>query len=70
MEQMHIDVLCFTGHKSLMGPQHGRTVRARGCGHQPLEVGGTGVQTYLHEQPEQMPTRLEAGTLNGHGIAG
>ena len=37
MEQMHIDVLCFTGHKSLMGPQHGRTVRARGCGHQPLE---------------------------------
>ena len=36
----------------------------------PLIVGGTGVQTYSTSQPEQYPTRLEAGTLNGHGIAG
>ena len=36
----------------------------------PLLVGGTGVQTYSPTQPEQYPTRLEAGTLNGHGIAG
>ena len=71
MEQMHIDVLCFTGHKSLMGPQGtgGLCVR-EGVDISPWKVGGTGVQTYLHEQPEQMPTRLEAGTLNGHGIAG
>lgn len=71
MEQMHIDVLCFTGHKSLMGPQGtgGLCVR-EGVDINPWKVGGTGVQTYLHEQPEQMPTRLEAGTLNGHGIAG
>lgn len=68
---MHIDVLCFTGHKSLMGPQGtgGLCVR-EGVDINPWKVGGTGVQTYLHEQPEQMPTRLEAGTLNGHGIAG
>ena len=36
----------------------------------PIKVGGTGVQTYSQTQPEQYPTRLEAGTLNGHGIAG
>ena len=60
MEQMHIDVLCFTGHKSLMGPQGtgGLCVR-EGVDINPWKVGGTGVQTYLHEQPEQMPTRLE-----------
>ena len=33
-------------------------------------MGGTGVQTYSRAQPEQLPTLLEAGTLNGHGIAG
>jgi selenocysteine lyase/cysteine desulfurase len=33
-------------------------------------VGGSGVQSYSKTQPEEYPTRLEAGTLNGHGIAG
>jgi selenocysteine lyase/cysteine desulfurase len=37
---------------------------------EPFKVGGTGVQSYLTEQPREYPTRLEAGTLNGHGIAG
>ena len=71
MEKMHIDVLCFTGHKSLMGPQGtgGLCVR-EGVDIRPWKVGGTGVQTYSKSQPEQLPTRLEAGTLNGHGIAG
>ena len=71
MEKMHIDVLCFTGHKSRMGPQGtgGLCVR-EGVDIAPWKVGGTGVQTYSQSQPEQMPTRLEAGTLNGHGIAG
>ena len=36
----------------------------------PLKVGGTGVQTFSKKHPSQMPTALEAGTLNGHGIAG
>ena len=36
----------------------------------PWKVGGTGVQSYLETQPEELPVRLEAGTLNGHGIAG
>ena len=71
MAAQHIDILCFTGHKSLMGPQGtgglclGEHVTLR-----PWKVGGTGVQTYSRSQPEQMPTLLEAGTLNGHGIAG
>lgn len=71
MEKMQIDVLCFTGHKSLMGPQGtgGLCVR-EGVDINPWKVGGTGVQTYSESQPAQMPTRLEAGTLNGHGIAG
>ena len=71
MEGMGIDVLCFTGHKSLMGPQGtgGLCVRP-GVEICPLLTGGTGVQSYRETQPEAYPTRLEAGTLNGHGIAG
>lgn len=71
MGLMHIDVLCFTGHKSLMGPQGtGGLCLAEGVELRPLKTGGTGVQTYLPHQPEEMPAHLEAGTLNGHGIAG
>ena len=71
MEQQHIDVVCFTGHKSLLGPQGtgGLCVR-EGVEIRPFEVGGTGVQSYLETQPMEYPTRLEAGTLNSHGLAG
>ena len=71
MEQDGMDVVCFTGHKSLLGPQGtgGLCVR-EGVEIRPWKVGGTGVQSYLEHQPEEYPTRLEAGTLNGHGIAG
>ena len=71
MEKMHIDALCFTGHKSLMGPQGTGGLCLRGDADVlPWKVGGTGVQTFSERQPEQLPVRLEAGTLNGHGIAG
>ncbi len=71
MDELGVDVLCFTGHKGLYGPQGtgGLCIR-EGVEIRPLIVGGTGVQTYSAAQPEQYPTRLEAGTLNGHGIAG
>ena len=36
----------------------------------PLKSGGSGIHTYLKEHPHEMPTALEAGTLNGHGVAG
>ena len=71
MEAMHISVLCFTGHKGLMGPQGtGGLCVARDVEIRPFKVGGSGVQSYSHTHPTEMPTRLEAGTLNGHGIAG
>lgn len=71
MQALGIDILCFTGHKGLMGPQGtgGMCIR-EGVDIRPLIVGGTGVQTYRREQPDRLPTLLEAGTLNGHGIAG
>lgn len=71
MEAMGIDILCFTGHKSLLGPQGtGGLCLREGVDIRPFKVGGTGVQTYSRTQPAQLPTLLEAGTLNGHGIAG
>ena len=71
MEAMHISVLCFTGHKGLMGPQGtGGLCVAKDVQIRPFKVGGSGVQSYSRTHPEEMPTRLEAGTLNGHGIAG
>lgn len=71
MQDMNIDVLCFTGHKGLLGPQGtgGLCVR-EGINIRPLKVGGSGVNTFSKTQPEAMPTILEAGTLNGHAIAG
>lgn len=71
MQEMGIDVVCFTGHKSLMGPQGigGICVR-RGVRIRPLVMGGSGVNSYSRIHPQEMPTALEAGTLNGHGIAG
>lgn len=70
-EEMKIDVLCFTGHKGLLGPQGtgGMYVR-EGLVIRPLKTGGSGVQTYSRTHPSQMPTALEAGTLNAHGLAG
>lgn len=71
VKEMNIDILCFTGHKSLLGPQGTGGLYVReGLTLKPLKSGGSGVQTYLKKHPEDMPTALEAGTLNGHGIAG
>ena len=71
VQKMKIDVLCFTGHKGMLGPQGtgGMYVR-KGLSVRPLLSGGSGVQTYSKTHPTEMPTALEAGTLNGHGIAG
>jgi len=71
MERDMIDILCFTGHKGLMGPQGtgGMCVR-KGVGIRPLLSGGSGIMTYSRTHPDSMPTALEAGTLNAHGLAG
>ena len=71
VQKLGIDILCFTGHKGLLGPQGTGGLYVReGVSVRPLLCGGSGVQTYLRRHPPQMPTALEAGTLNGHGIAG
>ena len=71
MEALGADVLCFTGHKGLMGPQGtgGLCIRP-GVEIAPWKVGGSGVHSYDRHHPMEYPTRLEAGTLNSHGIAG
>lgn len=71
MQVMGLDVVCFTGHKGLMGPQGtGGLAVAEGIDVAPWAMGGTGVRSFDALQPQEWPTRLEAGTLNGHGIAG
>ena len=71
MKKLHIDVLCFSGHKGLMGPQGvGVLMLSDAVDIKPFRVGGSGVRSYEQEQPSDYPTRLEAGTLNAHGIAG
>ena len=71
MDAMGLDVVCFTGHKGLMGPQGtGGLAVAEGIDVAPWAMGGTGVHSFDALQPLEWPTRLEAGTLNGHGIAG
>ncbi len=71
VEDMNIDILCFTGHKALHGPQGtgGIYVGERACV-RPLKTGGSGILTYSRTHPDRMPEALEAGTLNGHGLAG
>ncbi len=71
MQEDHIDVLCFTGHKSLMGPQGTGGLSVKKDVHiRPLLSGGSGILTYSKTHPAEMPVALEAGTMNGHGIAG
>ena len=71
VQRLGIDALCFTGHKALLGPQGtgGAYVRP-GLQIAPLLVGGSGVHSFDEVHPLQMPTALEAGTLNVHGLAG
>ena len=71
MEAQGIDAVCFTGHKGLLGPQGtGGLCLRLGVEIRPLLRGGSGVHSFDREQPTDYPTRLEAGTLNSHGLAG
>ena len=71
VKTLGVDVLCFTGHKGLLGPQGTGGLYVRpGLKVAPLVVGGNGIHSFDEEHPAQMPTALEAGTLNVPGIAG
>lgn len=70
-EQDGVDIVAFTGHKGLLGPQGIGGIWVReGVDVAPLVAGGTGSASEDREMPLWMPDRLEAGTTNGPGIAG
>ena len=71
IEKLHIDMVAFTGHKSLLGPTGigGLYVR-EGIDIRHTRAGGTGVRSAEHMHPDEYPYRLEYGTGNIAGIAG
>jgi cysteine desulfurase family protein len=71
VEEQQIDLLAFTGHKGLFGPQGTGGLYIRpGVDVRPLKEGGTGSQSEQVDQPDFMPDRYESGTPNTPGIAG
>lgn len=69
--RMNIDMLAFTGHKSLLGPTgSGGFYLRHGLALRPLKMGGTGSNSETEIQPDFMPDLYEAGTPNTVGIAG
>jgi len=73
VEEMNVDLLAFTGHKSLFGPQGtGGLYIRKGLEEkmQPLLVGGTGSRSEFEHQPDFMPDKYESGTPNTVGLAG
>jgi len=74
MEDDEIDLLAFTGHKSMMGPMGtgGLVIGSRVDldRFKPLVQGGTGSRSESEEQPAFLPDRYESGTPNAVGLAG
>ena len=73
MQKLEIDALAFTGHKGLLGPQGiGGCILNDKIAHciTPLVVGGTGSASHTEQQPDFLPDKFEAGTLNIPGIIG
>ena len=73
IDESNIDLLAFTGHKSLYGPQGTGGLYIRKSLEkelQPLMVGGTGSRSEFETQPDFMPDKYECGTPNGIGLAG
>ncbi len=69
--QLHVDLLAFSGHKALMGPQGvGGLYVDEGIDLPPLKQGGTGSKSELEQQPIILPDRYESGTPNTPGVAG
>jgi len=71
LDELAVDIYCFTGHKSLYGPQGigGMCVKTD-VKLDPVFSGGSGFKTFSKTHPTTMPERLEAGTPNVHGCVG
>jgi cysteine desulfurase/selenocysteine lyase len=74
LQEMQIDLLAFSGHKALFGPQGtgGLCIgeRVEESELVPIRRGGTGSNSEREEQPSFLPDRCESGTLNAAGLAG
>lgn len=72
MNEMGVDALCFTGHKSLYGPQGtgGICINHSNLLLKPVFSGGSGSNSYEKEMPSELPVIFEPGTLNVPGIVG
>lgn len=71
MESDHIDYLCVAAHKGLYAPMGTGILLCRETERiPPLVRGGTGTQSLLLLQPNDLPERLESGTPNVSGICG
>ncbi len=71
VQEMCIDLLAASGHKGLMGPPGtGFLFVRKGLDVRPLVYGGTGVLSDSDRQPDELPERLESGSLNTIGLAG
>lgn len=71
LEDLAIDLFAAPGHKGLLGPQGtGLLYLREGIQLTPLFYGGTGGKSHSDLAPEQLPERLESGTMNTPGLAG
>ena len=69
LEELGADFIAMPGHKGLLGPQ-GTGLLLCGAGAEPLLYGGTGSASIMQTMPEELPERLEPGTMNVPGFAG
>ena len=69
LKALGADFIAMPGHKGLLGPQ-GTGILLCGKLPEPLLMGGTGSESIRQDMPEELPERLEAGTVNVPGIAG
>ena len=69
LRKLGADFIAMPGHKGLLGPQ-GTGLLLCGQEGEPLLMGGTGSESIRQDMPDDLPERLEAGTLNVPGIAG
>lgn len=69
LSEINADFIAMPGHKGLLGPQ-GTGILICGANPKPILYGGTGSDSVSQSMPEQVPERVEAGTINVPGIAG
>jgi cysteine desulfurase/selenocysteine lyase len=71
VQELNVDVVAFTGHKSLLGPTGiGGLYVGDGVEIRHTRAGGTGVRSAVRRHLEEYPYRLEYGTTNVLGVAG